>query len=87
MSSYAVVVCGRCGGYLLAKTDQKTKTCPYCGSKIFVEKAKKAAVARNAYEASALLRKLKEEKAAKRTKLGFKGYFEESHQSNSEKDC
>jgi DNA-directed RNA polymerase subunit RPC12/RpoP len=81
--SYAVVVCSKCGGYLLAKTDQKTRTCPYCGSKIFLEKAKKAAVAKNANEASALLRKLKEKKAAKQTKLGFKGCFEESHQPNS----
>jgi len=87
MANYAVIVCDKCSGYLLAKIDQKTRTCPYCGSKIFVEKAKKAVLVGDAYKASVLLRKLKKEKAAKRAKLSFKGYFKESHQSNSEKDC
>lgn len=66
MTSYAVVVCGKCGGYLLAKTCQKTRTCPYCGSKILLEKTKKVVVAKNANEASALLRKLKEKKIAEK---------------------
>jgi len=75
MSNYAVVACGKCGGYLLAKTDQKTRTCPYCGSKILLEKAKKVAFAKTAKEASLLLRRIKE----KKQKLMFEGYFEESH--------
>ena len=54
-----IVVCSRCGGYLLAKEDQKTRTCPYCGTTVLVEKAKKLASAENAYEASMILRKLK----------------------------
>ncbi|MEM2445265.1 MAG: DUF1922 domain-containing protein [Candidatus Bathyarchaeia archaeon] len=64
MPSYAVIACGKCGGYLLAKTDQKTRTCPYCGSKILLEKARKVASAKTANEASVLLRRIKE-KAAK----------------------
>jgi len=75
MPNYAVVACGKCGGYLLAKTDQKTRTCPYCGSKILLEKAKKVAFAKTANEASLLLRRIKE----KKQKLMFEGYFEESH--------
>ncbi len=63
LTSYIIVVCNKCGGYLLAKTFQKTRTCPYCGSKVVLENAKKAAVAENAHEASALLRKLKEKVA------------------------
>ncbi|MDW8023023.1 MAG: DUF1922 domain-containing protein [Nitrososphaerota archaeon] len=60
MQNYTVVVCSKCGGYLLAKTDQKTRTCPYCGSKILLEKTRKVAFARTANEASVLLRKIKE---------------------------
>jgi DNA-directed RNA polymerase subunit RPC12/RpoP len=57
--SFLIVVCGKCGGFLLAKAEQKTRTCPYCGFKVLVEKAKKVASAKNAYEASEILRKLK----------------------------
>jgi DNA-directed RNA polymerase subunit RPC12/RpoP len=52
-------MCSRCGGLLLAKKEQKTRTCPYCGSKVALDKAKKIASAENAYEASKILRKLK----------------------------
>ena len=54
-----VVVCSRCGGLLLAKAEQKTRTCPYCGFNIALQKAKKVASAKNANEASMILRKLK----------------------------
>jgi uncharacterized Zn finger protein (UPF0148 family) len=54
-----VIACSRCGGLLLAKDGQKTRTCPYCGAKVDVEKARTVASAETAYEASALLRKLK----------------------------
>ena len=66
--SFLVVVCGKCGGFLLAKAEQRTRTCPYCGFKVLVEKAKKVASAKNAYEASEILRKLKSDASAKRTK-------------------
>ena len=66
--SFLIVMCGRCGGFLLAKAEQKTRTCPYCGFKVLVEKAKKVASAKNAYEASEILRKLKSDASAKRTK-------------------
>lgn len=82
MANYLIVVCSECGGYLLAKAPQKTRTCPYCGSKVILENAKKVAATRNANEASALLRKLKE-KAAKGGKLSFKGNFKKGHQSYS----
>lgn len=65
MPSYAVVACGRCGGYTLANMDKKSRTCPYCGSKILLEKAQKVAVAKTAMEASNMLRKIKEKKAEK----------------------
>ncbi|MDI6846911.1 MAG: DUF1922 domain-containing protein [Candidatus Bathyarchaeia archaeon] len=59
MTSTLIVVCSRCGGFLLAMTGQKTRTCPYCGFKVDLNKAKKVASAQNAYEASVTLRKLK----------------------------
>ena len=64
--SFLIVVCGKCGGFLLARAEQKTRTCPYCGSKVVLDKAKKIASAENAYEASKILRKLKSDALAKR---------------------
>lgn len=60
-----IVVCSRCGGLLLAKADQKTRTCPHCGFTIFLQKAKILASASTANEASVMLRKLKSDAAAK----------------------
>jgi DNA-directed RNA polymerase subunit RPC12/RpoP len=65
MVSTLIVVCSRCGGLLLAKDDQKTRTCPYCGSTVLLEKAKKMAVAKTSNEASEILRKLKSAAGAK----------------------
>jgi ribosomal protein S27AE len=66
MVSTLIVVCPQCGGLLLAKADQKTRTCPYCGSAVVLLKAKKVASAESSYEASKILRRLKSEAAAKR---------------------
>ncbi|MCS7115302.1 MAG: DUF1922 domain-containing protein [Nitrososphaerota archaeon] len=65
LTVYIIVVCGKCGGYLLARSDQKTRTCPYCSSKVVLEKAKKVASAEDASKASVILRKLKEKAAVK----------------------
>lgn len=46
---------------MLAATTQKTKNCPYCGAHVNLEKAQKVAAAKNAMEASEILRKLKAE--------------------------
>jgi DNA-directed RNA polymerase subunit RPC12/RpoP len=63
MTSTLVVTCYKCGGLLLAKTEQKTRTCPYCGSTVVLQKARKVASAKSSSEASAILRKLKSEAA------------------------
>lgn len=65
MSETLVIVCNRCGGLLLAKARQKTRTCSYCGAKVELERAKTVASAANAYEASEILRKLKNETLSK----------------------
>jgi ribosomal protein S27AE len=62
----SVVVCSRCGGLLLAKIEQKTRTCPYCGSTVILIRAKKLASANTTLEASTLLQRLKEEAASRR---------------------
>jgi len=64
--SFLIVMCGGCGGFLLARAKQKTKTCPYCGFKVILDKAKKVASAENSYEASTILRRLKMGAALKR---------------------
>ncbi|MEM0007129.1 MAG: DUF1922 domain-containing protein [Candidatus Bathyarchaeia archaeon] len=67
MTDYIIVVC-ECGGYLLAKASQKSRTCPHCGSRVLLEKARKVASAEKADEASMILRRLKEKAAAKHGK-------------------
>ena len=86
MTNYVIVACGECGGYLLAKTGQKSRTCPYCGSRILLEKAKKIAYSKKADEASAILRKLKEKPPQNMEKLSLKSYFKKSHQPYSKKN-
>jgi len=66
MGSTLIVVCSRCGGLLMASNDQKTRTCPYCGSRIDLKRAKKIASAKNAFEASEILRDLKSRKGFSR---------------------
>jgi DNA-directed RNA polymerase subunit RPC12/RpoP len=66
MTPTLVVVCYKCGGLLLAKTEQKTRTCPYCGSTVILQKTKKVASANSASEASTILRKMKSEAAVNR---------------------
>jgi ribosomal protein S27AE len=66
-----IVVCSKCGGYLMAKEDQKTRTCPYCGSTVLLEKAKRLASAKNAYEASEFLKRLKSTAASNPRKAEY----------------
>ena len=56
-----IVKCTQCGGLTLCAKGQKTKNCPYCGSKINLLKAQKLAASNTAVEASEILRKLKSE--------------------------
>jgi uncharacterized Zn finger protein (UPF0148 family) len=65
MASTLIIVCPRCGGLLLAKNGTRTRTCPYCGHTVNVQKARKLASANTANEASAILRKMKNEAANK----------------------
>jgi DNA-directed RNA polymerase subunit RPC12/RpoP len=66
MGATLIVACSRCGGLLMAAVDQKTRTCPYCGSRVDVRKAKRIASAENAFAASEMLRELKSRKGFNR---------------------
>ncbi len=56
---YIVIVCYKCGNFLLARCDQKTRTCPSCSAKLNLIKTKKVANIKNAQEASKYIRELK----------------------------
>jgi DNA-directed RNA polymerase subunit RPC12/RpoP len=62
MGATVIVKCTKCGGYMLSAQTQKTKNCPYCGAHVNLQKAQRVASAANAFEASEILRKLKNEK-------------------------
>ncbi|MCJ7423054.1 DUF1922 domain-containing protein [Candidatus Bathyarchaeota archaeon] len=69
VTSVLVVVCSKCSGLLLAKADQKSRTCPYCGCQITLAKVKKVASAENSYKASEILRKLKSSVAREQRRI------------------
>ncbi len=66
MAPTLIIVCNRCGGLFMAADSQKTRTCPYCGTRVDVRKAKKVASAKNAFEASEMLREIKSRKGFSR---------------------
>ena len=70
---YAVVKCYKCGKYLLAKMDQKTRKCPNCNSQLQLIKTKKIAYSETAKEASDLIRKLKEKDSPSSSQLFISG--------------
>ena len=74
-----IVACNKCGGLLLAKAENKTRTCPYCGSKVIVERAKRIASAENTQKAHIILQALKM-KNTKEQRSKRLSYFEACHQ-------
>ncbi len=60
MNLLLIITCYKCGRLLIAKTGQKTRSCPYCGFELQVKKAKVVAHADSSNDASMVLRKLKE---------------------------
>lgn len=61
MGATLIVKCTQCGGLTLTAKAQKTKICPYCGTNINLMHAQRVAAASTAFEASEMLRKLKNE--------------------------
>jgi acetyl-CoA carboxylase beta subunit len=62
MTTTIICKCPHCSGLLLAKQEQKTRTCPYCGKRIEIQKTKRVASAKDSFEASQMLKKIKAKK-------------------------
>ncbi|MDH5623841.1 MAG: DUF1922 domain-containing protein [Candidatus Bathyarchaeota archaeon] len=65
---YMVTVCYKCGQLLLAKTGQKTRRCPYCETRLVLDKTKKVAHVKTAQQASSVIRALKRKENAGNTR-------------------
>ena len=65
---YMVVVCYKCGQLLLAKTGQKTRRCPYCETRLVLDKTKKVTHVKTAQQASSVIRTLKRKENAGNTR-------------------
>jgi hypothetical protein len=63
---HVIVVCYKCGHYLIAKSEQKTRTCPSCSTKLKMTKTKKIIQTKTAKEASIYIRELKKRIAEKK---------------------
>ncbi len=59
MAATIIVKCPKCAGLMLVSKTQKTKLCPYCNTRINLQKSQKIAAADNAVQAQAMLQKLK----------------------------
>jgi len=59
MKHYLVLECNTCKRYLLAISRNKTRTCPYCGKRVALGKARVVSRTQTAEEARLALQKLK----------------------------
>ena len=53
--NYLVVACTNCGRLLLAVSDKKTRSCPYCGRRVNLKDARVIARSENPKEARRVL--------------------------------
>jgi predicted RNA-binding Zn-ribbon protein involved in translation (DUF1610 family) len=56
---YLVVECTSCARFLLATSNKRTRSCPYCGKRVTLEDAKVLARSEEAEEARLALQELK----------------------------
>jgi len=68
-SGYLVIVCPYCGGYQAIRVGQRSRVCPYCGKRFETIHARVVARAKDANEASFLVRYYKAKKAGLAEKL------------------
>ncbi|MGA2789896.1 MAG: DUF1922 domain-containing protein [Candidatus Bathyarchaeia archaeon] len=57
--NYLVVACTNCGRLLLAVSDKKTRSCPYCGRRVNLEDARLIARSEKPKEARRVLQEAK----------------------------
>jgi DNA-directed RNA polymerase subunit RPC12/RpoP len=60
---YVVVRCPRCGGLLLGKTVNRTRSCPHCGHRMPLRGLRVLGRTDSAREAVAIIQALKEKEA------------------------
>ena len=56
---YLVVECTSCARFLLATSNKRTRSCPYCGKRVTLKEAKALARSEDADEARLALQELK----------------------------
>jgi len=56
---YLIVVCSNCGHLLVADGEKKSRSCSYCGVRVWLVKARRLGSAETAKEASELVQHLK----------------------------
>jgi DNA-directed RNA polymerase subunit RPC12/RpoP len=61
--------CSKCSGVFMAAQGQKTHSCPYCGTRVDLQKAKRIIQAKDAFEASEMLKKIKTKRQNNTRKL------------------
>lgn len=66
MSANQIIECSKCHGLLIAGKNQKTKICTYCNTRLLIYKVKKVGHAKNAFEASIIIKNLKQKKGFKK---------------------
>jgi len=64
-----IIECIKCGNLMLIADTQKSRACPYCGTRIEARRALVLAAAEDAFTASKVLRELKEHKKFKHDSL------------------
>jgi len=64
-----IIECIKCGNLMLIADTQKSRACPYCGSRVEARRALVLAAAEDAFTASKVLRELKEQKKFRRNNL------------------
>jgi len=64
-----IIECIKCGNLMLIADTQKSRACPYCGTRVEARRALVLAAAEDAFTASKVLRELKEQKKFRRNNL------------------
>lgn len=64
---YLVVQCTNCSRFLLATSDQRSRSCPYCGKRLSLEDVKVLAKSESAEDARLVLQELKIQKRQDRS--------------------
>jgi DNA-directed RNA polymerase subunit RPC12/RpoP len=71
---YIIGNCPSCGKIMMANTDNMTRTCPHCGSRVNLAGLRVLARTRSSQEATLLIQALKEKQAKEDARISFKRF-------------